>query len=72
MAVCRVIKSVSGWNAGDSIEAFGDGLRDLVGQGVVEVIQPDEEKEEILDGAETVAEQPIEKRKRGRPKKGGE
>jgi hypothetical protein len=45
MAVCKVIKKTEGWNVGDTVEAFGDRVNELVNEGIVQVVVPDEVKE---------------------------
>lgn len=60
MAVCRVIKATAGWNVGDTVEAFEHRIKELVDEGIVEVVISDEVKK---------AEAPVAKKTR---KKKGE
>lgn len=64
MALCKVIKTVPGWNIGDHIEAFEHRLKELVDEGIVEVIEtdvfPEIPTEPSIDAP----------KKRGRKKKG--
>ena len=71
MAICKVVKQTGGWNKGDMIEATGDRLRELVVDGVVEVVIPDviEQPVEIVKDEEKIIESPVvEKTKLGRKK----
>lgn len=63
MALCKVLKATEGWNYGDSVEAFGDRLKELVADGVVEVVVPDEPVNVVLTDEAPVA-------KKTRKKKG--
>ena len=59
MAICKVIKQTEGWNIGDTVEAFGARIDELIREGLVEVIVPDEIK------TDTVLEAPKRGRKKG-------
>lgn len=50
MAVCLVLKGITGWNVGDHVEAFGERLEELKSLGVVSVLVEDkvEVKEEVV------------------------
>lgn len=63
MALCKVIKATEGWNYGDSVEAFDERLKELIDQGIVEVVVPDEPVNVVLTDEAPVA-------KKTRKKKG--
>lgn len=62
MALCKVIKTTEGWNIGDHVEAFEHRLKELVDQGIVEVLVPDEKIEVAL--VDEVNEAPVAKKTR--------
>ncbi len=77
MAVLKVLRNYAGWRVGDHVEAFGDRLNELLGEGVVEIVTPDasqndEPKVNVIGKTvkeEVVQVEQIEIKKQGRPKK---
>lgn len=57
MALCKVIRSIDGWNVGDEIESSGERLQELIDLGIVEVLIPDPKPLELHKEKETDASQ---------------